>query len=65
MLATQATYSVVSIINGQEQLLVWHGQSIESLNPNNANASSLPFEPNYGMAIASPVVYDDLIYLGI
>jgi outer membrane protein assembly factor BamB len=40
---------------GVEQLLIWHPESLNSLNPENGEPYwSLPLKPSYGMAIMSP-----------
>lgn len=40
---------------GVKQLVIWHGQSINGLNPADGSVYwSLPLQPSYGMAIASP-----------
>ena len=40
---------------GTRQLLIWHAEALNSLNPENGKVYwSVPLEPNYGMAIAAP-----------
>jgi len=40
---------------GVQQLVIWHGSAINGLNPKDGSAYwTLPLQPNYGMAIASP-----------
>lgn len=55
---------VIHTINGTEQLLVWHGESVNSLNPDTGELFwSIPFKPAYGMSVGAPVVADDLVYV--
>ena len=55
---------VIRIINGIESLLVWHGESVNALDPDNGNLIwSVPFKPTYGMSIAAPVVWKNLVYV--
>ncbi len=42
-------------IGGVEQLLIWHAESMNSLNPKTGETYwSLPLKPNYGMAVMTP-----------
>ncbi len=54
----------IATIHGLEQLLVWHGEGLASLNP--ANGLSHWFakaKPHYGMAIGAPRVHGDLVHV--
>lgn len=55
---------VIKKINGVESLLVWHGESVNALDPNSGEIHwTVPFKPAYGMSVAAPVVWEDLIYV--
>lgn len=55
---------VIREIHDKEVLLVWHGESVNALNPNTGDIYwTVPFQPHYGMAISPPMVIDDLIYV--
>lgn len=48
---------------GTEQLLIWHPEGLNSLNPKSGEVYwSLPLKPNYGMAVMSPRVYEGKIF---
>lgn len=50
---------------GTSQLLIWHGKSINSLNPQTGDVYwSKPLEPGYAMAIAAPVKIGDYLFAG-
>ncbi|MEI7729169.1 MAG: PQQ-binding-like beta-propeller repeat protein [Verrucomicrobiota bacterium] len=49
---------------GKPQLLFWHGDSLNSLNPERGTLNwSYPLKPSYGMAIAAPRQDGDLLYV--
>jgi len=51
-------------IAGREQLLIWHSEALESLNPMDGTVYwSVPIKPTYAMAIAQPVVEGNLVYV--
>ena len=51
-------------IAGREQLLIWHSDALESLNPMDGTVYwSVPIKPTYAMAIAQPVVEGNLVYV--
>ena len=55
--AVEPGYCPPTIIEkgGVEQLIIWHGEAINSLNPADGSVYwSLPLKPNYGMAIMAP-----------
>lgn len=55
--AVEQGYSPPTMINhaGVDQLLIWHAQALNSLNPETGEVYwSLPVKPAYGMAIMSP-----------
>ncbi len=63
--ATEPGYCPPSIheAGGKRQLIVWHAQAIESLNPENGKAYwSVDIEANYGMAIAAPQKLGDYLF---
>ncbi len=65
--ATGPGYSPPTIIEagGKRQLLIWHAESLNSLNPETGDVYwSEPLEPNYGMAIMTPRVDDNLLFVG-
>lgn len=49
---------------GTRQLIVWHADAIESLNPSNGESYwEVPLKPMYEMAIAAPQRDGDLLYV--
>ncbi len=64
-LDAKAGYCPPSIIQagGTRQLIVFHPEAIESLNPADGSKYwSIPIKPSYEMSIARPVVDDNLMY---
>jgi outer membrane protein assembly factor BamB len=60
--ASQPGYCPPTIIEhgGRKQLLIWHGDSINALEPGSGEVIwSIPLKPNYGMAIAAPCKLGD------
>jgi outer membrane protein assembly factor BamB len=50
---------------GQRQLLIWHAEALNSLNPETGKLYwSVPLEPNYGMAIAAPRQFGPYLFAG-
>lgn len=50
---------------GKRQLLIWHAQSINSLDPENGTPFwSIPLEPDYGMSIVTPRKLGDYLFVG-
>ena len=48
---------VIYTIGGRRQLLVWHGDAVESLDPRTGKVFwSVPVKPTFGMSIGQPVV---------
>ena len=48
---------------GRKQLILWHAEEINSLNPETGEAYwSVPLEPDYGMSIATPRSYGDYLF---
>ena len=55
---------VVRLIGGKEQLLIWHSDALESLNPENgAGYWSVQIKPTYAMSIGQPVVEGNRVYV--
>ncbi|MEE2614877.1 MAG: PQQ-binding-like beta-propeller repeat protein [Verrucomicrobiota bacterium] len=55
---------VVRRISGFDQLLIWHSDALESLNPKTGDVYwSVPIKPTYAMAIGQPVVEGNRIYV--
>lgn len=49
---------------GVKQLLIWHPESINSLNPATGDVYwSLPFKPRYGMSVMAPRKLGNLLYI--
>ena len=52
------------MIQGTEQLLVWHGEKLASLEPLKGSVFwSTDAKPLYGMAIGAPVVFENMIHV--
>ena len=50
---------------GKRQLLIWHAEAINSLDPETGKVYwSVPLEPNYGMAIMAPRQSGDYLFAG-
>lgn len=55
---------VIENVNGNQQLLVWHAESVNGIDPNTGQVYwTVPFKPEYGMAIGAPRVWKDLVYV--
>jgi len=55
---------IVRRIGGTEQLLVWHSDALESLNPDNGAVYwSVQIKPTYAMSIGQPVVEGNRVYV--
>ena len=56
--------SVIETINGTKQLIVWNGETVNGVNPDNGKLYwSVDFKPEYGMAIGAPRVWNDLVFV--
>lgn len=54
----------IAEIHGLEQLLVWHGDALVSLDPSDgAQHWEAVIKPLYGMAIGAPRVHEDLVHV--
>jgi len=65
--AREPGYSPPTLINagGVRQLLIWHAESINSLNPETGAVYwSVPLVPDFGMAIMAPRQFGDLLFAG-
>ena len=65
--AEQPGYSPPTMIDagGTRQLLIWHAESLNSLDPSSgATFWSEPLTPNYGMAIATPRISKNILFVG-
>jgi outer membrane protein assembly factor BamB len=65
--ASEQGYSSPALIEagGKRQLLIWHAESINSLNPENGKSYwSVPLKPIYGMAIMAPRKWKDYLFAG-
>lgn len=65
--AEQTGYSTPVIVQagGTRQLLIWHGTSLNALNPETGEVYwSEPLDPNYGMSIITPRVADSHLFVG-
>jgi outer membrane protein assembly factor BamB len=65
--AEQPGYCPPTLIRagGVEQLIVWHAEEVNSLNPETGKRYwSVPMAPEYGMSIVAPVQYENLLYIG-
>lgn len=50
---------------GTRQLLIWHAESLNSLNPQSGEVHwSLPLQPDFGMAITRPQKQGDMLFAG-
>ena len=64
--AREAGYGtpVIETINGHLQLLVWDAENVNGLDPDTGTVYwSVPFKPEYGMAIGAPRVWKDLVFV--
>lgn len=64
--AREAGYGtpVIETINGHRQLLVWDAENVNGLDPDTGALHwSVPFKPEYGMAIGAPRVWKDLVFV--
>lgn len=64
--ATQPGYCspVIHTIGGKRQLLIWHSDALEALNPADGTVYwSVPVKPTYAMAIGQPVVSDNRVFI--
>ena len=64
--ATQPGYCppVIHTLGGKRQLLIWHSDALESLNPANGNLYwSVPIKPTYAMSIGQPVVSGNRVFV--
>ncbi|MEM8865757.1 MAG: PQQ-binding-like beta-propeller repeat protein [Planctomycetota bacterium] len=64
--AGEPGYCPPTLINhaGVDQLLIWHPESLNSLNPETGEVYwSVPMRPAYGMSITAPQKQDDLLYV--
>jgi outer membrane protein assembly factor BamB len=65
--AKQTGYSPPTLIEagGKKQLLIWHGESINSLDPETGKVYwSVPLEPTFGMSIMTPRQWEDYLFAG-
>lgn len=65
--AREPGYSPPTIIEagGSRQLLIWHAESLNSLNPETGESYwSVPLEPSYGMSIMAPRQSADVLFAG-
>ncbi len=63
--ANAVGYCPPSIIEagGTRQLIIWHAEAIESLNPQDGSVYwRVPFQPSYEMSIARPQKYQNMLY---
>lgn len=63
--AVEPGYSPPTLIEqaGVQQLLIWHSESINALNPADGSVYwSLPLRPNFGMSIIAPRKSGDLLF---
>lgn len=64
--ATQPGYCppVIHTLGGKRQLLIWHSDAVEALNPANGKMYwSVPIKPTYAMSIGQPVVSDNRVFV--
>ncbi|MEM6799294.1 MAG: PQQ-binding-like beta-propeller repeat protein [Planctomycetota bacterium] len=64
--AGEPGYCPPTMINhaGVDQLLIWHPESLNSLNPKTGDVYwSLPMRPAYGMSLAAPQKRGDLLFV--
>jgi outer membrane protein assembly factor BamB len=64
--ATQPGYCppIIHQVAGSRQLLIWHGNGVEGLNPVTGEVYwSVDVKPTYGMSIGHPVVDGNRIYM--
>jgi outer membrane protein assembly factor BamB len=64
--STQPGYCppVIHSISGRRQLLVWHGDAVEALDPETGKVYwSMGIKPTFGMSIGHPVVEGRRVYL--
>lgn len=64
--ASEPGYCPPVLINhaGVDQLLVWHPESLNSMNPATGDLYwSLPLRPSYGMSITQPQLQDDNLFV--
>jgi outer membrane protein assembly factor BamB len=55
---------VIANIHGKRQLLIWHGEAVNGLDPKSGEVFwSAPFKPEYGMSIGAPRVWKDLVFV--
>jgi outer membrane protein assembly factor BamB len=51
-------------VGGKRQLIVWHAESVNSLDPKTGNVYwSVPLEANFGMAIATPRLLGNRLFI--
>jgi outer membrane protein assembly factor BamB len=65
--ASEPGYSAPTLIEagGARQLLIWHAQSLNSLDPESGKLYwSVPLVPEFGMAIMAPRQSGDLVFAG-
>ena len=63
--AREPGYGTPKLIHhaGRKQLIVWHSESITSLNPATGEVFwSLPSKPGYNMAVMTPRLHGDTLY---
>ena len=63
--AREPGYCAPSLITagGRKQLLIWHVESLNSLNPETGKLFwSVPLRPSYGMSIIPPLRYGDCLF---
>ncbi len=64
--ATQPGYCppVIHTLGGKRQLLIWHSDAVEALNPTNGTVYwSVAIKPTYAMSIGQPVVSGNRVFV--
>lgn len=64
--AKEQGYCPPTMINagGVDQLLIWHAESVNSLNPENGEVYwSVPIKPAYAMSIVAPIKHGDYLLM--
>ena len=55
---------VVHELGGKKQLLIWHSDALEALNPSDGSVYwSIPIKPTYSMSISQPVVSGNRVFI--